>query len=175
MTTPFRLVRLHDGAAIGRAWDRLCEALDPPDIAFGPEWRETRPRARDRYYLAWWDLHVAPTQKCGEGDVGLVWTQRPSPTTVAWGFGLWPEYRGAGLGPDVRDAAYAFIFETWPEVYKVESEVYTSNLHSLGALHGRRSRSREEGRQRATVQIRGAFYDRVLYGIDRDEWVAQGG
>ncbi len=165
-----RLVPIYPQDAPGY-WARACEGLDPPDAAFGPEWRVPRPRASERYFLAWHDP-MAPGKACGDGALGLVWTQRASPSTVTFGMGLWKEYRGRGWGHLVRDAIYAFVFEDLT-VYKLQSEVYASNRQSLGALHGRYARSREEGRQRETIRVQGIYYDRILFGITRGEWHVQ--
>ncbi|HJR01830.1 MAG TPA: GNAT family protein [Methylomirabilota bacterium] len=162
--------------AVPRYWAEACVDLDPPDLAFGPEWTVPRPRPAERYFLIWDTAHVLRGAKCGDGTLGLIFLSQPAPTTMRFGIGLWALCRGQGLGPAICDDAYDFIFAGWPEIYKLESEVYTSNLHSLSALHGpksgRRYRAREEGRQRATISIGDRYYDRVLYGYDRDEWFA---
>lgn len=166
----FRFLPMHFGD-VTRAWARACEALEPPDLAFGPEWRQPRPRAGEKYFLIWDDQHPL-RRACGDGTIGLVFVRWPSETTVTFGLGLWPDCRGQGLGPAVRDAIYAFLFSD-PAIHKLESEVYSSNGHSLGALHGRYGRSRLEGRQLETIQIGEAFYDRLLFGLLRDEWAAE--
>jgi len=157
-------------AAIAEAWRRVCRGIEPtPAIAFGPEWAEERPRAGDGYALILDDHAIANGRACGDEAIGLLWVQKPCETTRVFGFGLFPEYRGYGVGPLVRDAIYTRVFEN-PAVRKLESCVYTSNPRSLATLHGERGRSLEEGRQRATIQIDGIFYDRVLFGITREEW-----
>jgi len=165
-----RLVPI-DPQDASRYWMRACDGLEPPDAAFGPEWRVPRPRPRERYFQAWLDPMV-PGRACGDGSLGLVWTQRPSPSTVVFGMGLWETCRGLGCGHLVRDAIYDFVFSDLT-VYKLESEVYASNRQSLGALHGRHARAREEGRQRETIRVNGIYVDRVLFGITRGEWHAQ--
>ena len=142
-------------------WKLCCEGLDPVEAYFGPEGKDTRPRPQDRYFVA-----IDPS------PVALIWLQRRAPTTMAFGFGLFPAYRNRGLGPLVRDAAYDFIFQM-AGVHKLESEIYESNEHSLAALHrGSRARAREEGRQRETIQVAGTYYDRILFGITKGEWQA---
>jgi RimJ/RimL family protein N-acetyltransferase len=143
-----------------RFWALLCEGLKPMEAAFGPEGNQPRPRPQDSYFLVRLDDRAV---------VGMIWTQRPSPTTVAFGMGLFESYRGRAIGPKLRDAVYDFIF-TDKAVHKIETEVYASNAHSLGALHGPYRRSREEGRQRETIQVNGIYYDRILFGITRKEW-----
>lgn len=159
---------------IGRYWLDLCAGIDPPDLAFGPEWRQPRPRPGEWYFLIWDGHHPLRGAACGDGTAGMIFLHETSPTTMAFGVGLWPACRGQGLGPAVCDDAYDFVFGGYPGIYKIESEVYSSNPQSLAALHGpgagRRYRPREEGRQRATIQIGGTRYDRVLYGFTRDEW-----
>lgn len=155
-------------------WARLCAEIDPPDLAFGPEWQQPRPRPGEWYFLIWDGRHPGEGRACGDGTIGLIFLREPSPTTVSFGIGLWPACRGQGLGPAACDDAYDFIFSTFPGIHKIESEVYTSNQRSLAALHGpeagRRYRPHEEGRQRATMAIQERYYDRVLYGYTRDEW-----
>lgn len=141
-------------------WALLCEGLDPIEAVFGPEGRDPRPRAQDTYWLARLEAGAL---------IGMIWTQRPSQTTVAFGMGLFASCRGRGLGPRMRDAAYDFVFQM-PGVHKLESQVYSSNDRSLLALHGPFRRSREEGRQRETIQVNGVFYDRCFFGITRREW-----
>ena len=168
----FPILRPKDIAA---AWTQCCAELDPPDLAFGPEWREPRPRAGEKYFTIWDGHHLARGQPCGDGSIGLLWVAWPGPTTTRFGMGLWPACRGQGLGPAAADAIYDFLFSDLG-IHKVESEVYSSNPHSLAALHGpkapRRYRAREEGRQRAAIAIGDRYYDRVLFGYDRDEWWA---
>jgi RimJ/RimL family protein N-acetyltransferase len=167
----FRFLPIQFGDAT-RAWERACRGIDPPDLAFGPEWRQPRPRAGEKYFLIWDDHHQLVGPACGDGPVGLLFVSWPSATTVSFGMGLWVECRGRGLGPDIRDAIYAFLFSD-PAIHKLESEVLSSNGHSLGALHGRYGRSRLEGRQLESFQIGHAFYDRLLFGLLRDEWEAE--
>lgn len=152
-------------------WDRLLDGLEPPEAAYGPECREPRPRAKDIYWYALVDngTAFAMGRRCGDQLIGMVYTQRPAPTTMVFALGLLREYRGMGLGPHLRDAALAYCFSD-PEIQKVETEVYSSNTHSLGALHNRHGRMTEEGRQRATIAILGTLYDRVLFGITRPEY-----
>ena len=169
----FRFLPIQFGDA-SRAWTRACQGIDPPDLAFGPEWRQPRPRAGEKYFLIWDDHHPAQGRTCGDGPVGLLFVTWPSETTVSFGMGLWAECRGQGLGPTVRDAIYAFLFSDLA-IHKLESQVYSSNGQSLGALHGQHSRSRLEGRQLESIRIGAAFYDRLLFGITRDEWEAENG
>lgn len=155
---------------IAESWRRVCKGIEPsPAIAFGPEYDEPRPRAHEGYSLIL-DAHALTNGRaCGDDAIGLLWVQKPSVTTSVIAFGLFAEYRGHGLGPLVRDAIYARVFAN-PTVHKLESCVYTSNLRSLATLHGERGRSREEGRQRDSIQIDGIYYDRVLFGITREQW-----
>lgn len=164
------LLPLDDARTIAGLWAQLCEGIEPLEAAFGPEGREPRPRAKDTYYLAWDEEHLG-RHACGAGAVGLVYTQRPAPTTMVFALGLFRECRSRGLGPIVRDAAIVHCFGE-PEIFKVESEVYSSNAHSLGALHGTHARTKPEGRQRATICIAGMYYDRLLFGLTRPEWEA---
>ncbi len=161
------LLPLKDPQVIADVWRRVCAGLEL-EAVFGPEGRDPRPRAKDTYFLAWDPDHL-DRRPCGDGAIGLVYTQRPAPTTMAFALGLFPEYRGRGLGPIVRDAAIELCFDD-PAIYKVESEVYAGNAHSLGALHGKYARTKPEGRQRATICVRGQFYDRLLFGLTREEW-----
>jgi RimJ/RimL family protein N-acetyltransferase len=189
MTTPnycttgtgIHLTRITDAPTIVSAWLRICRGLAPLEIAFGPEGRDPRPRPQDTYYLAWQNLTAPftagseiPGWWCGDGALGLVYTQRPAPTTRAFGMGLFLEHRGCGLGALVRDAAYALCFSE-AEVWKLESEVYSGNGHSLGALHGGHARAKPEGCQRATICVNGTYYDRLLFGLTRPEWEAARG
>lgn len=155
-------------------WSELCEGISPPDLAFGPEWTDARPRPGERYFLIWDAGHILRGTKCGDGTVGLLFMSQPAQTTVRYGFGLWPLCRGLGLGHRVRDAIYDFLFSD-PAIHKIESEVYSSNRHSLDALHGKHGRSVEEGRQKETIVIDGVFFDRVLYGCTRARWLETGG
>lgn len=154
-----------DPQEIAAAWKKACEGLVEPAAHFGPEWRTPRPRAADTYYLLLLESGDV------EGDVALIWTQAPSPTTRSFGMALFPNARGRGLGPLVRDTAYELIFED-PVVHKLESEVYSSNSLSLEVLHRRFPKSKLEGIQRETIYINGTYYDRHLFGTTRDEWEA---
>ena len=152
-------------------WARILDGLDPPEAAYGPECHAARPRPEDVYYCALLDPEAAAAMGRRDGDrmVGLAYTQRPAPTTRVFGLGLLREYRHRGFGPLLRDTILAHCFSE-PEVAKVESQIYTSNAHSMGALHGKYARMREEGRQRETIVVRGRPYDRVLFGITRGEY-----
>lgn len=165
------LLPVDDARTIADLWRRVCEGIDPLEVAFGPEGRDPRPRKCDTYYLIWDDDHVE-YRACGDGIMGLVYTQRPAPTTARFGMALLPEYRGKGLGTAVRDAAYDLCFSD-SNVWKLESEVYSSNEHSLAALHGKHGRSALEGVQRATIRIGSVFYDRLLYGITRPQYFGE--
>lgn len=142
-------------------WSRVLEQLDPPEAYFGPEYLALRPRAHDTYYHAVLSSHF----------VGLAYTQRPASTTMVFALGLYPEWRGKGLGPTVRDAIIRHCFGH-PEILKLESQVYSSNARSLGALHGKHSRLPLEGRQVATIVVSGRPIDRLLFGITRPDWQA---
>jgi RimJ/RimL family protein N-acetyltransferase len=141
-------------------WQRLLEGITPmPEAAFGPECRDPRPRIRDTYYCV-----VMPG-----AEVGLAYTQRPAPSTVIFALGLFREHQGRGLGPQLRDLVLAHCFAD-RNVHKVETEIYSSNTHSLGALHERHGRMQIEGVQRETIIIGTKPYDRVLLGITRNQW-----
>lgn len=148
-------------------WARACAGLDPLEACFGPEGRAPRPRAGETYWTAWLDP-MAP------GPVGLIWTQRPAPTTATFGLSLFEAWRQRGMGALLRDAALVLAFLE-PETWKVETEIYLSNERSLTVLHQHHGRMREEGLQRATIQVGGRYYDRLLVGLTRDEWLAQEG
>ncbi len=158
-----------DPSLVPACWSRLLAGIDPPEAAFGPECRDPRPRAGDTYFLAWHEAGLEQGWACGEDIVGLVYTQAPAPTTRRFGLGLFPAYRGHGFAPGLRDAALALCFRE-PAVHKAETEIYTSNGASLAAYRRKAPRMRVEGQQRATIQVNGIFYDRLLLGITREEW-----
>lgn len=157
-----------DPLDVPRCWARLLDGLAVPEQHFGPECRALRPRAHDTYSHLVAVLGVAGA--CAEA-IGLAYTQRPAPTTRVFALGLYREHQGHGLGPRARDAIVEHCFAD-PAVIKVESETYSVNTQSLGALHTRHPRLTPEGRQRATVVIAGVAIDRYLYGITREEWTA---
>lgn len=169
--------RLLERSQVTEFWELACKGLGDPARHFGPEWTEPRPRAIDIAYHIIQMTVTATLSVRGTRDedivlndpVALIWIQAPSVTTRAFGMGLFEGYRGQGLGPLVRDAAYELAFAD-PLVQKLESSVYGSNSHSLHVLHGKAPRAKLEGIQRATVRIGDVFYDRYLYGLTRDEW-----
>jgi RimJ/RimL family protein N-acetyltransferase len=167
------LLPLAEPRSIAALWVQVCEKITPLEAAFGPEGRAPRPRPQDTYYLAVDEEYLEAGWTCGDGCIGLVYTQRPSPTTMTFALALFPIYRGQGYGPVLRDATIAHCFAD-PAIFKVESEVYSSNAHSLGALHGKHARTKPEGIQRATICVDGTFYDRRLFGLTRSEWEATG-
>lgn len=154
-------------------WARICEDLHPMEGHYGPEGATARPRPQDRYLAVGVDHHGQGGHPCGDVQlIGLAWTQAPSPTTRAYGFGLFPECRGLGHGVCVKRALIAQCFAD-PEVHRVEAEVIGFNLWSLKVLHGIDDEMTEEGRLREAVQIEGQFYDRVFFGLLRAEWEAR--
>jgi RimJ/RimL family protein N-acetyltransferase len=137
-----------------------CGGLRNPALQFGPEWIVPRPRPGEAYYAAALSSTV----------VGLIWIQAPSRSTRTFGLGLWEQWRGRRLGPVIRDVALTLCF-TDPDVWKVETEIYTSNDRSIRVLHQRFGRMTEEGIQRDTIQVDGVYWDRLLLGLTRSEWL----
>jgi hypothetical protein len=163
------LLPLNEPQSIKALYEQVCEGILPLESAFGTEGRDPRPRPQDTYYLAVDDEHMNTGWACGDGCWGFCWTQRPAPDVMAFALGLFQMYRGRGLGPVVRDALVAHCFSN-PEIAKVTSEVYACNLHSLGALHGKHRRTKPEGRDFNALCIDGTYYDRLRFGLTRDEW-----
>ena len=159
-------------------WARICEDLHPLEGYFGPgpdEAAAARPRPQDRYLAVGVDQHGQVGHPCGDVPlIGLAWTQAPSPTTRAYGFGLFPECRGLGHGVCVKRALIARCFAE-EAVHKVEAEVISFNLWSLKTLHGIDDEMTEEGRLREAVLIGGIYYDRVFFGLLRERWEARRG
>lgn len=143
-------------------WGRLLKGLSKPETAYGPEYLDPRPRARDTYYMA---LERGV-------PIGMVYTQRPAPTTMIFAIGLFEEQRGRGKGSALRDLAIDFCFSR-AEVLKVESEIYTSNAHSLGALRNGHERMVVEGLQRESIYVDGRPYDRLLLGLTLAEFTPE--
>jgi RimJ/RimL family protein N-acetyltransferase len=157
------------------AWARLLESLEVPEAAFGPECREPRPRPAERFWLAI-DVDRAPVgRECGQvlaAAAGLIYTRAPAPSTRTFGLGLYPAYRGRGLGKRLRDLALELAFAD-PDVDKVETDIYSSNPWSMQALRDPGGGPMvKEGRQRRTIMINGVAYDRILLGLTRSEWTA---
>jgi RimJ/RimL family protein N-acetyltransferase len=69
----------------------------------------------------------------------------------------------------MRDFAIRFAFES-AGIQKVETEVYSSNEHSLGALSGRHSVMVREGVQRETIVVDNKPFDRILFGLTLAEY-----
>lgn len=153
-------------------WTRICTDLHPLEGHFGPEGRAPRPRPQDRYLTVGVEHHGEAGRPCGDVEViGLAWTQAPSPTTRAYGFGLFPECRRLGHGVCVKRALIARCFAA-PAVHRVEAEVIGFNLWSLKVLHGLDDEMTEEGRLREAVRIEGRYYDRIFFGLLRPVWAA---
>lgn len=151
-------------------WRRICEDLSPMEAHFGHEGRVPRPRVQDTYLAVWLDESLAPGKGCGDGRlIGLAWLQRPYPGIRAYGFGLFPECRKLGHGVDVKESILALCFGD-PNIHRVETEVYSSNPWSLRVLHGVDDPMTREGVQREVMLLNGRYYDRVLFGITREEW-----
>jgi len=157
-------------------WARVGDDLRPLEGYFGPgpdEATAPRPRPQDRYFAVGVDQHGQPGHPCGDVQlIGLAWTQAPSPTTRAYGFGLFPECRGLGHGVCVKRALIAQCFAE-EAVHRVEAEVIGFNLWSLKVLHGLDDEMTEEGRLREAVRLGGVYYDRVFFGLLRPEWEAR--
>ncbi len=165
-----QLIPTAEDIPIRRAWASVLAGLAPPEAAFGPEVSESRPRHGDAYYLITEERPMDAGAGCGDlAVVGLAWLQAPAPTTRVFAFGLARSARGRGLGPQVKDSLLALCFAQ-PDVFKVETAVYSSNDHSLQALHAKHGVMAEEGRQRATIRIGDTYYDRVLFGLTRAEY-----
>lgn len=165
-----RLVPTADPGEIAGWWARVCEDLHPMEAHFGHEGRAPRPRIQDAYLAVWLDESLAPGKSCGDGRLlGLAWLQRPYAGIRAYGFGLFPECRGSGHGVCVKSALIARCFSD-PDVHRVETEVYASNAWSLCVLHGVDDPMEREGVQREVMSLGGRSYDRVLFGILREEW-----
>jgi RimJ/RimL family protein N-acetyltransferase len=152
---------------VAAQWARLMQGLNPPEAHYGPEFRTPRPRPQDRYY----DVLADHADVAAAYVVGLAYTQAPSPSTRVFGLGLYEEHRGKRLGALLQAACLDLCFRN-PYVHKVETEVYASNRHSLGALHGRYGCMIEEGRQRGTIMVEAQPIDRILFGMTRAEWEA---
>ena len=165
-----QLVRLDSAPEIAMLWGRMVSDLPQLERHFGYEGYVPRPRAHDSYFAVWRDESLGEGKGCGDGAmIGLAYTQQPTPTTMAYGFGLFAEAKGQHTGCDVKAAILAHCFAR-PKTHRVECEVYGSNPWSLRVLHGRGDPMKQEGIQKAVMEIDGIFYDRVLFGITREEW-----
>jgi RimJ/RimL family protein N-acetyltransferase len=160
-TTTITLEAVQAPALAKGLWHLMTSGLDPIDAYFGPEGHLPRPRLGEQFYEA---RH--------EGElVGAAYLKHEGSTTVTFGLGLFPEFRGKGLSPALRDAVLDVCFAK-PRVKKVETAIYSSNGPSWEGLHVRNGRMTEEGRQRATILVDGRWVDRILLGIIREEWEA---
>lgn len=106
----------------------------------------------------------------GTLPVGAAWIDRNHHAdTAEIGLGVLPTHRRKGIG---RFAARALLRYSFMKlgVHRVESTVVSGNEASM-AMH--KGGMNEEGRQRAAVKVGGQYYDRVMYGLLRDEWEEQ--
>lgn len=144
-------------ASISKTWERVIAGVDIPEAAFGPEYKENRPRLGENYFLLYLD----------DDCTGMAFTKAPSPTTRIFGFGLFKEFQGKKLGPPMRDAIIKLCFSA-PEIQKVETEVYTSNEQCLKGLVKNKVMTLE-GTQRDTIEVRGILFNRLLFGLTKLE------
>lgn len=144
---------------IMKGWAQILEGLPEPAAAYGPEYVQDRPRAGESYFFI--------TDE--EGIVlGMLFMRKPAPGTLTFGLGIYPVYRSSGLAPKVRDAVLEFAF-TELKAKKVETEIYTSNGHSLHTFL-KEPRMRIEGRQKSTIRVGDRPYDRILFGLEASEF-----
>jgi len=108
----------------------------------------------------------------GSTPVGVAWIERHHHADTAdIGLGVLPQHRRKGIGRFAARALLRYSFEKLG-VHRCESTVVSGNEASL-AMH--KGGMHEEGRQRSAVKVGGQFYDRVLFGLLRDDWQQQVG
>lgn len=83
--------------------------------------------------------------------------------------GLVPEFRGQGYGPVLGRLLTRYAFEHLG-MEKVESTAYASNPASVAMQSGG---MRVEGVLRKHCRVRGQYVDQHLFGLTREEWLAQ--
>jgi ribosomal-protein-alanine N-acetyltransferase len=86
-----------------------------------------------------------------------------------WEMGYWltPGTWGKGYGTEAIGAFVRWCFETWPELNRVESKVYSKNPASAGLL--KKCGFIEEGRRRESAVKCGELVDDITYGILRSD------
>lgn len=87
--------------------------------------------------------------------------------TFGTGYLIRRESWGVGYGTEAISAVVNYCFRTWPQLQRIEAEVYQSNLGSLALL--KKVGFQEEGRRRQAATKKGNTYDVVVFGIIRDD------
>ncbi|WP_406206610.1 GNAT family N-acetyltransferase [Kitasatospora sp. NBC_01560] len=80
-----------------------------------------------------------------------------------------PDVRGRGHGSEAVRLLVDHLFGAYG-LHRLELDTWSGNEHAVRAFT--RLGFRIEGRRRAAVLVGGARYDRVLFGLLREEWAA---
>lgn len=87
--------------------------------------------------------------------------------TLGTGYLVRKESWGMGYGTEAISAVVNYCFKTWPELQRIEAEVYVLNLGSMALL--RKVGFQEEGRRRKAATKNGKTSDVAMFGLIRDD------
>jgi RimJ/RimL family protein N-acetyltransferase len=97
---------------------------------------------------------------------GWVTWRRAGPYAVEIGAGLFPEYRGRGIGTEAQAQLVDYLFTT-TTVHRLQAGTEVGNIAEQRALE--RVGFRREGVQRGLYFRAGEWRDSVMYGLLRDD------
>ena len=100
---------------------------------------------------------------------GLITRERGLGDVATLQLGLRPEWRGKGYGATLGRLLTRYAFENLG-MEKIEGSAFGSNPASVAMQAGGMT---AEGVQRRHCKVRGQYVDRHLFGLTREEWLAQ--
>lgn len=86
-----------------------------------------------------------------------------------WEIGYWltPSSWGKGYATELLRAFTRWVFQTWPDLNRVEAVLYARNIESERVL--KKCGFVQEGRRRGAVEKAGEIMDEVIYGLLKDD------
>jgi RimJ/RimL family protein N-acetyltransferase len=84
---------------------------------------------------------------------------------------LKPESRGRGIGYEAVRWLLDYMFEKWPELHRIEGTTRQDNI-AMRRVFQKCNFVKEGHLRKAWKTTPGLYYDAILYGILRDDWLA---
>ncbi|OJJ47328.1 hypothetical protein ASPZODRAFT_132324 [Penicilliopsis zonata CBS 506.65] len=101
------------------------------------------------------------------GGIGLKTRSDVNHRTMEIGYWLGEEYWGRGIATGVVKAFSTWTFETFPQIVRLEAEVYEGNEGSARVLT--KAGYKLEGRMRKAVEKGGKIMDLLIFGLLRED------
>ena len=172
-----------DAAALARAADYkevandLRDGFPSPYTLADAEWYLSGPAAAsDSTYPEQVGIFAKSIGADGSLDLSFIGGIGIIPKTNVyyrtWELGYWltPPSWGNGYATEVVQAFTTWCFSTWPQLNRIEAEVYQHNGRSSKVLE--KAGFLKEGVKRGVAEKNGVLCDEMLYAITRDDIAA---